>query len=132
MDKFRCKYILLADNAIEDKSGKLSIIGIFDRIHSKQFPAIHSSSVLVGNFEVLDSKIENITLNFLLEDSKGNIIGPKDVKMEIVNKPETNRHNFTLFLKALPFEKDGNYKFRVTANSEPLCECPFTVEKINE
>ncbi len=132
MDKFRCKYILLADNAIEDKGGKISIIGIFDRIQSKQFPAVHSSSVLVGNFEVLDPKIDHITLNFLLEDSRGGIIGPKDVKMEVTNSPEVNRHNFTLFLKALPFEKDGNYKFRVTANSEPLCEYPFTVEKINE
>lgn len=132
MDKFKCKYVLLADNAIEDKGGKISIIGIFDRIRSKQFPAVHSNSVLVGNFEVLDLKVSHVTLNILLEDSKGTIIGPKDVKLEIDSSPTMNKHNFILFLKALPFEKDGNYKFRITANSEPLCECPFTVEKINE
>lgn len=132
MDKFQCKYVLLADYAIEDKGGKISIIGIFDRIRSKQFPAVHGNSVLVGNFEVSDPEIRKITLSFVLEDSRGNIIGPKDVKMEIDNTPQVNKHNFILFLKALPFEKDGNYKFKVTANLEPLCECPFTVEKINE
>ncbi len=132
MDKFRCRYVLLADTAIEDKSGKLSIIGIFDRIQTKQFPAVHGSSVLVGNFEVLDPKIESITLNFLLEDSNGNVIGPKDVNMEIASKAGLSSYNFILFLKTLPFEKDGSYKFVVTANSEPLCECPLTIEKINE
>lgn len=133
MSQFNCKFILLADSALEDKGGKISIIGIFDRIYTKKLPATHRSAVLVGNFEVLDSSIENVTLNFFLKNEQNEIIGPRDAKLEFDFKGKQNKSaNFIIQLQDILFDKEGRYHFHITANSEELCKCYFFVEKTKE
>jgi hypothetical protein len=62
---------LLADAATIDASGKMSILGIFDRIGVTQFPAQHGRVTLVLRFTAGTSEIGSHEVHIRMSDPAG-------------------------------------------------------------
>lgn len=64
MENLKINYLIAADQAIVDDKGKVSAIGIFDKIQATDAPALHSKFSLILNIsgerdkEYKDCKVE--------------------------------------------------------------------------
>ena len=133
MKKFIKNFVLLCDDAIIGQKGKVSIIGIFEKVYLTTLPGTLLKSVLVGNFDVLVNSIENIDLRVDLLDEKNTKLGLSAPTVELkVPKPDAKKRRigFMLVLGNLKFENYGTYKFVVTMNSEITGEYSFEVQKL--
>lgn len=69
----KVNFLHFCENAIvEQGSGNLSIIGIFENINAQNFPAMHPSMSIVVGFENSNPGIYDIEFEFL--DEKGGIL----------------------------------------------------------
>lgn len=133
MKKLKKNFLFLCDNAFQGENKKLSIIGIFKIIFAPKFPFTHLKSVLVGNFDIVDTRLKELELSIDLVDDKGNPIGLNlpPIKRPIPVKKDKKKRviNFILEIGNLKFQKDGKYKFIIKADSEKVGETSFEVIK---
>ena len=108
MNKPVLQFVLLCDNVIKDeKSKKLSFIGIFDEISARGFPIIHNLSYIVTRWINLSDGLEH-TQRF-------NIINAEDNK-EIFNSTflfkytdKKNIYTIITTVNSLSIDQPGNY-----------------------
>lgn len=132
MKRFEKNFVILCDEAFLGEAGKVSIIGIFERIFADKMPAVHLKSVLVGNFNVNDNKTSEANVKIDLVDIEGNTVGLSipNIKLNIpLSSSKIRRVGFIYALGNLKFEKYGVYKFLVTIDSEIVGEYMFEVQK---
>jgi hypothetical protein len=134
MKNIELKYFLLADHVIEDKQGKVSAIGIFDTVNSKNFPVSLRNSYVVAKLSVYDSGIASLDLVFSLIDSEGITIGNENnITVTLPNSNLNERSsNIIVNVQGVPFQKEGIYKFILKYKNELLGETSFRVVKLRE
>lgn len=89
--------------------------------------------VLVGAYELLDEKVEEILLEFeLINPSKTKVeLGIPKVKGNLQTTNFKNRLiGFNVAIGNLEFSTEGIYKFNVLVNGEKIGETDFEVKKI--
>ncbi len=130
MTKFKVNFVFLADHSLIDNNGKLSIIGIFDKINLQTIPGNYLKFVLIGNFDIIDKTINDISLNVGLIDENNKTVNINIPKQDI-HLPEKakNHFNFMVEFGNLKFDNAGKYKFIVDANGEKVGEVNFEVIK---
>ena len=113
---------VLADSANVSREGKLNLLGIFNAIFIKSFPAVHPSMYLVMNFEMANveaGRIKEIELVFSGPDGNklGSITGKLVVPKGDPGYPTQVGH--VIPLPPLKFDKPGDYAFNVMINGDP-------------
>jgi hypothetical protein len=122
----------LADAAAVDSSGKLSVLGIFDRIHAAEFPARHGRVSLVLRFSagIEDSGSRQIEIR--LRGPHGQEILRLDGRMELATgstaTEERIRVPHILNLDGISFPEPGRYFFDISADGEPLLTIPLHLD----
>jgi hypothetical protein len=125
---------VLADYSNVSKEGKLNILGIFDIIRARNFPAIHHNMQLVITFEAPRTEVnteKNIQVKLIDSDGKlileigSQFIVPKNAPGEM-----TVKSNHVLNLNDLLFEKPGDYAFSILINSEEKKSVPLKLVQI--
>ena len=122
---------LLADAATIDASGKLSILGIFDRIGILQFPAQHGRVTLVLRFAAGTSEIGSHDVHIRMSDPGGAEVLSLNGEMQLVGGPSARdvvRVPHILNLDGLVFEGPGMYSFDVKVDGEHHVSLPLSVE----
>jgi len=119
--------IIVCDSIIDDrKTGKKTLVGVFNRIAAGSFPCVHHSlSVFVsltdgrGEYEAELRCVNSATEQPIVE-AKGKVgfRNPNDV-VEIGFE-----------LRGLKFPEPGLYQFEFLCNGEPIGQRPFIVEEI--
>ncbi len=122
---------LLADAATIDASGKLNILGIFDRIGVVQFPAQHGRVTLVLRFTAGTSEIGSHDVHIRMSDPGGAEVLSLNGEMQLVGGPSPQdgiRVPHILNLDGLVFTRPGMYSFDVKVDGEHHVSLPLSVE----
>ncbi len=116
------RILLSADFANIDSSGKLNIIGAFNRIYAHEFPAIHPLMHLVIRLTAELGELDRQrTLTILIWDEDGKQVGELPSIPFSVKSPKGGKrgdHNAILQLQGMTFEKPGTYEFKVLVDGD--------------
>ena len=122
-------FAVVADYAIIDQNGKLSVLGIFSHIWVGKFPALHPRAHLVLHLKGRRTEIGQhpIGIRLLDEDGTEVLTGQGTVNF---NEPpagvlEISAGSILIF--DLPFKQPGRYHFEIRLDDEVLAEIPLTV-----
>ena len=122
---------LIADAATIDSSGKLSILGIFDRIGTSSFPARHPHMVLVLRLIAAVNEAGKHQITIALKDPAGREVVGVDGEMQLGLGPAGGgsgiRVPHVLHLDGLVFPVPGLYAFDVRVDGEHHASLPLTV-----
>ena len=114
MANIKLKNLLICEDAVVAKDGKLSVINIFTEIKSENFPAMHPKltiiSMVTGDNGSYDERIEiispdNETISKV--DGKAEILGP-------------DGSGFLANFINLPFLKEGKFWIKVSIDGSPI------------
>jgi hypothetical protein len=122
---------LLADAATIDASGKLSILGVFDRLTAGSFPVQHPRLVLVLRFSAGIQEMGRHKVEILLRDPAGKEAMRIDGEMQLGAGPRALAQGVKvphlLNLDGLVFPTGGAYFFEVLVDGEHHVSVPLTV-----
>jgi uncharacterized protein DUF6941 len=122
---------LLADAATVDASGKLNILGVFDRLTAAHFPAQHGRISLVLRFQasLQDAGRHQIQISF--GDPDGNEVVGLNGEIQIGAGKQTAEAGVrvpqVLNLDGVVFPTAGRYTFDVKIDGEHHVSIPLTV-----
>ena len=126
--------LLVADYAALDASGKLTIVGVFNKIFANKFPVKHPSLYVTIRFvSDLDETGQDRTLEVFLVDQDYNRIWSSPVISFKVERPQSGEvAEFTpiIALQQLEFQKAGRYEFKVKVDADIRGSIPFDVIQI--
>jgi hypothetical protein len=119
--------VLICDYTIRDgETGKVSVVGIFDRIFAADFPALHPGVFVYVNMADVEGEY-TIGLELLRSDTMKRLgYGEQGVTY-------TDRlagAELVFDLRQLIFEEPGKYEFRVYANGAHIGGKPFNVVQV--
>lgn len=123
------RIFLLADFANVDVGHKLNIIGAFNSIGARQFPAVHPSMHLVAKIAAELGEFGNeqdYSILFFDEDAQelGKIEG-KFTFPQPKNNQRSSEFNLVIALRDIVFPKSGSYEFRLRINGHVLGVVPL-------
>ena len=123
---------LLADYANVSREGKLNVMGVFNRIWAKAFPAEHPEMQLVFRLEAGPAERgQEKTVEVKLLDADANVVlhfkGPLTVPEESAKL--IIQIDQILKLTNVRFDKPGDYRFDILVNGEPKRSVEFSVER---
>lgn len=122
---------LLADAATIDGSGKLNILGIFDRLGTGAFPSRHSRMALVLRFSAGVHEVGKHQVGIVLKAPDGGEVVRIDGEMSLAAGPGQVSSGVlvphVLNLDGLVFPVPGHYAFDVSVDGEHHVLIPLTV-----
>lgn len=123
---------VLADAATVDGSGKLNILGIFDRLGTSSFPTRHPRMSLVLRFSAGVHEVGKHEVEILLKGSDGKELVRIDGEMNLTAGPRGVSGGVlvphVLNLDGLVFPTAGRYSFDVRVDGEHHVSIPLTLE----
>ena len=122
---------LLADAATVDASGKLNILGVFDRISVAKFPANHPHISLVLRFSASMDEGGSHRVEIVLEDPDGKEMIHLNGDIQVGPGPGMAggqiRVPQVLNIGRLVFPRAGRYAFQVLLDGEHHVSLPLMV-----
>ena len=115
----KVRWVVLCDFANMSKEGKLNLMGVFDQITSKNYPAIHPSMFLVIRFDVDPAEFghqQKIIVKLADEDGKKIL----EASAELTPNGEGGRGLYVdnvLALQNVVFPHEGRYSVDVLVNN---------------
>ena len=123
---------LLADAATIDGSGKLNILGIFDRLGTHAFPTRHPRMSLVLRFAATVDEVGRHEVAIALKAPDGREVVRVDGEMQLGAGPHSVAGGMlvphVLNMDGLVFPTAGRYTFDVKVDGEHHVSIPLTVE----
>lgn len=122
---------LLADAATIDASGKLNILGVFDRIGTGAFPAQHPHMVLILRFSAGVGEMGRHKVEISMTDPSGERMVQLDGDMHLgggrTGVTDGMKVPHVLHLDGLVFPVPGRYTFDVRVDGEHHISVPLSV-----
>src|SRR6266513_2346282 len=106
-------FAVIADYALVDQAGKLSVLGIFQHIWVQQFPAMHPRLHLVLRLK-----------------GKRTEVGEHAVQIRLQDEQETEIEAGAILVFDVPFPHPGPYRFVITIDGETQASVPVTVSQV--
>ena len=122
----------LADFA-QDNNSKLTIVGTFDSIHTKQFPTQHPACSIACRLRFSAKETGTHDFRLRLIDSEGKeIIKPIEGNINIAMPPNGQfvSINIVINFNQLQFEKEGRYSFELYMDGDWRSGLPLFLSKI--
>ncbi len=122
--------IMALCDAATESGGKLNILGAFDRINARQFPAVHSHCAVTVRmrFDRNEEGQHQVRLNFVDADGKS-VMPPLEGKIGI--KFPGNVHsvcaNMILNMNRIKFDQEGQYAIDLTVDGRHEKSLPVNV-----
>jgi hypothetical protein len=123
---------LVCDHAIIDQHGKLSVLGIFDRIWVERFPAIHPRLHLVLRLKGRRTEVGDHTVLIQLVDDTDREILRGEGNVQIGEPPAgiVDIEAAAVLAFDVPLEKAGTYSFEIAVDGTPVASVPITVAQM--
>ncbi|MDX1493158.1 MAG: hypothetical protein R3253_03720 [Longimicrobiales bacterium] len=122
---------LLADAATVDASGKLNILGVFDRLGTSAFPTRHPRMSLVLRFAAGVHEVGKHQVEIVLKDPGGKELVRIDGEMNLSAGPRGVAGGVLvphiLNMDGLVFPAPGRYAFDVRVDGEHHVSIPLTL-----
>ena len=130
----KVQFALLADAANKTDSGKLNLLGVFDRINARQFPALHPSGTLVMRlvFSTLETGKEH-GIRIVLVDEDGKELMAQEGKLNLGPRKGPDAYaDMIVPLMPMPFPTAGNYQLRILVDESDLFSVSLLLQTIEE
>lgn len=127
MADVRLELLTLCDHALTSKEGKLSVIGIFDRMFVQKIPTSFARffvvAVLIGD----PNSQHNVSLS--IKDPQGNEVLTQ-VKKIAIKLGSTGRSNILTDIVNTPLQATGEYEVRLILGDKQLGSTKLEVVKL--
>ena len=125
-------FAVIADYALVDQAGKLSVLGIFQHIWVQQFPAMHPRLHLVLRLKGKRTEVGEHQVQIrLLDEQDVEILGGNgNVKFAEPPAGVTEIEAGAILVFDVPFPHPGLYRFDVTLDGEREASVPVTVSQL--
>ncbi|HYK82829.1 MAG TPA: hypothetical protein VEU55_06750 [Gemmatimonadales bacterium] len=125
-------FAVVADYALVDQAGKLSVLGLFQHIWVQQFPAMHPRLHLVLRLKGKRTEIGEHQVQIrLLDEQDAEILGGNG-SVNFAEPPagvmEIEAGAILVF--DVPFPHPGLYRFAITIDAEMKALVPVTVSQL--
>jgi len=122
---------LIADAATVDGAGKLNILGVFDHISAREFPARHERMVLVLRFEAGMDEAGRHGVTIAVTDPDGTEVARMDGDIQLApGRPDGRiRVPQIVHLDGFVFPKPGVYGIEVSVNDQTLTSLALRVSE---
>lgn len=124
--KIELKTILLADQVIEAKDGKKSIISIFDRILVRRLPTVHPKVVMF--ITLFGPANERSEAKIVAQSPTGKTISENELKFSFGSN---GKADIIFNWEGFPVEELGNYHFFIETENKKLGEVLMEVDESN-
>lgn len=120
---------VVCDHALVDQSGKLSVIGMFERIWVERFPAVHPRLHLVIRLKGRRTEIGDHPVQIVLRDPDEREVLRGDGSVQIGEPPAgvTEVEASAVLAFDVPLERPGHYHFDITVDGEMQARVPIAV-----
>ena len=125
---------VLADSAIASNDGKLSVIGIFNKINAPGFPVVHPQCTLVLQLRAAPGERgqqKRVLIRLMDEDS---VLVDMASEFQVPDQFEDPHSPFVinqiLQMHGLAFPRAGEYAFHVLINEEEKASVRFQVVRL--
>jgi hypothetical protein len=125
-------FAVVADYALVDQSGKMSVLGIFQHIWVQQFPAMHPRLHLVLRLKGKRTEIGEHGVQIrLLDDADAELLGGSGT-VNFAEPPAgvTEIEAAAVLVFDVPFPHAGRYRFEITVDGERKSTVPITVSQL--
>jgi Family of unknown function (DUF6941) len=125
-------FAVVADYALVDQSGKLSVLGIFQHIWVQQFPAMHPRLHLVLRLKGKRTEVGEHAVQIRLVDEQGaeRLGGSGNVTFAEPPAGITEIEAGAILVFDVPFPHAGVYQFEITVDGEQKAAVPVTVSQL--
>lgn len=125
-------FAVVADYALVDQSGKLSVLGIFQHIWVQQFPAMHPRLHLVLRLKGKRTEVGEHAVQIRLLDEEGSesLGGSGNVTFAEPPAGVTEIEAGAILVFDVPFPHAGVYRFEITIDGEQKAAVPVTVSQL--
>jgi hypothetical protein len=125
-------FAVVADYALVDQSGKLSVLGIFQHIWVQQFPAMHPRLHLVLRLKGKRTEVGEHAVQIRLVDEQGaeSLGGSGNVTFAEPPAGITEIEAGAILVFDVPFPHAGTYRFEITIDGEEKAAVPVTVSQL--
>lgn len=123
----------LADFA-QDNNSKLTIVGTFDSINSKQFPVVHPACTVACRLRFAAKESGEHSFKLRLIDVKGKeVIQPIEGNINIGNPPNGQfaSINIVVNFNQLKFETAGRYSFELYIDGDWKTGLPLFLNQVS-
>jgi hypothetical protein len=127
----RLDFAVLADYALIDQQGKLSVLGIFQHVWVAAFPAVHPRTHLVLRVRGRRTDIgtRGIRIRFVDEDNTELLGGEGSVQFNEPPAGVTEVEAGAVLVFDVPLPKPGADAFEITIEGEGVTRVPLTAAR---
>ena len=129
----RVTLAVLADGANISREGKLNIMGIFDVIHTQEFPMTHPQMLLVMRFEGDFAEAgtrKKVEIRLMDADGKKMFYLPGEILLGSGVPGESIGANQILTINMARFDASGSYEFKIMVDGELKAEVPLKIKQL--
>ena len=121
-------FAVVADYALVDQSGKMSVLGIFQHIWVPQFPAMHPRLHLVLRLKGKRTEVGEHQVQIkLLDENDGELLcGSGTVNFAEPPAGVTEIEAAAVLVFDVPFPRAGQYRFEITVDGDRKANVPIT------
>ena len=125
-------FAVVADYALVDQTGKISVLGIFQHIWVQQFPAMHPRLHLVLRLKGKRTEVGEHQVQIRLADDDGTEILGGNGTVTFAEPPAgvVDIEAGAILVFDVPFPHAGTYRFAITVDDEVKAEVPITVSQL--
>ncbi len=127
----RLDFAVIADYALVDQHGKLSVLGMFQHVWVAAFPAIHPRTHLVLRVRGRRTDIgtHGIRIRFVDEDNTELLGGEGSVKFGEPAAGVTEVEAGAVLVFDVPLPKPGEFAFEITLDGGGVTRVPLTASQ---
>ena len=121
-------FAVIADYALIDQRGKLSVLGIFQHVWVAQFPAVHPRTHLVLRVRGRRTEIGSHPIGIRFVDEPGKELLGGNGTVEFGEPPAgvTELEAGAVLVFDVPLPGPGNYAFEITLDGQQTIRVPLT------
>ena len=125
-------FAVVADYALVDQSGKMSVLGIFQHIWVPQFPAMHPRLHLVLRLKGRRTEVgeHQVQIKLMDEENTELLGGAGTVNFAEPPAGITEIEAAAVLVFDVPFPHAGQYRFEITVDGERKATVPITVSQM--
>jgi len=125
-------FAVVADYALVDQAGKLSVMGMFQHIWVQQFPAMHPRLHLVMRLKGRRTEVGDHAVQIRLLDEQDQEIlgGSGGVRFDEPPAGVMEMEAGAILVFDVPFPHAGTYRFEITIDGERQATVPVTVSQV--
>jgi len=124
-------FAVLADYALIDQQGKLSVLGIFQHVWVAQFPAVHPRTHLVLRVRGRRTEIGSHPIRIRFVDEAGKELLGGNGTVEFGEPPAgvTEMEAGAVLVFDVPLPGPGKYAFEITLDGQEPIRVPLTASR---